>query len=846
MSFELIGTPETIAVQLVCRDSDTSYVYTQVKAFFPDFGIQETYDDHIEDWLRAELCLYTIDFGLSEECMRPLAQLTGDKECLTSLFGILDRLHENECVVIQTIFSGVRNPWAEHMLNAVYGNDRKTPFFFDDPEMCRLAHEKVSRPLCAATIRAMTFAGTMEGASTLLEHVATAIMHSAKSAGNGLIPLADPAYTVHERMADMLLRESRRVGMLINSRELVNLAHFPLVPLRKTSTERNTKAVPHSLLGHEYRIGLNVHQGIESEATLSEEQRLRHLHIIGATGTGKSTLLHSLMMEDTRLGNGFMCLDPHGDLIDMLLDTIPEDRMEDVVLIDPSDSEYPIGFNILSAHSELEKELLASDLVALFRRFSTSWGDQMNSVFANAILAFLYNSKGGTLADLRRFLIEAPFRSNILTTVTDPDITYYWQHEYPLLKSSSIGSILTRLDSFLRPRIIRNMVCQQGSLDFAELMDSQKIILVKLSQGLLGAENSFLLGAFMVSKLQQIAMSRQAQAKQHRILFYCYIDEFHNFTTPSMNEILSGARKYGLGLILAHQDMQQIQKYDGDIASSLLSNAGTRICFRLGDTDAKRLQEGFGSFNAEDLQNLTIGDAIVRVNTASADCSISVIAHDYNGDSFKDDIIAYSRGTYSEGVPTITPPPEPPLQQAAPLTKEEPPEPIVIKKIAKEPPEQIREHRYLQTFIKRLAEASGYKASLEVPTPYGSGQVDVLLEKDDKHIAVEISVTTTPEWELHNIEKCLAAGYGQIVVFSNDAKKLMQIKRLATENFSKEQLQRLHFVAPDEFQSVIADTKQPKNAETVIKGYRVKVQYEATGGNKTDLLRSIVQAGKKP
>ncbi len=161
--------------------------------------------------------------------------------------------------------------------------------------------------------------------------------------------------------------------------------------------------------------------------------------------------------------------------------------------------------------------MLASDLVALFKRFSTSWGDQMNSVFANAILAFVYNSKQYHLGDMRRFFIETPYRNQILNTVTDPEILYYWQHEFPILKSSSIGSILTRLDSFLRPKVIRNMVCQTQSLDFAHLMDSNKIVLVKLSQGLLGTENSYLLGAFIVSKLQQTAMSRQTQMSKDRI-----------------------------------------------------------------------------------------------------------------------------------------------------------------------------------------------------------------------------------------------------------------------------------------------------------------------------------------
>jgi hypothetical protein len=852
MSVELIGTPEEVVFQVTCRDYDSQYVETQVKAFFPEYGIHETYDDYVENLLRAELPLYTVDFGLSEECMRPLAMLSGDKECYTALYGILDRLTDSDCVIIQVLFSGVCNPWAEHFLHAVHDNDGKGSFFFDDPDMVKYAHEKVSRPLCAATIRAMTFADTLERAGTLLQHVCTALIHASKSSGNALMPLSDGTYTVHERMADMLLRESRRVGMLLNTKELCALAHFPFVPLTKNQHQRTTKAVPAALIDHDYCIGVNLHQGTECMVSLTTEQRLRHIHIIGATGTGKSTLLHALMMEDVRLGNGFMCLDPHGDLIEQLLDSIPEDRIQDAVLIDPSDNKFPIGFNILSAHSELEKELLASDLVALFRRFSTSWGDQMNSVFANAILAFLYNSKTGTLADLRRFLIEAPFRASVLSTITDPDLVYYWQHEYPLLKSSSIGSILTRLDSFLRPRTIRHMVCQRGSLDFASLIDSHKIILVKLSQGLLGAENSYLLGAFIVSKLQQVAMARQAQAKLSRIPFYCYIDEFHHFTTPSMSEILSGARKYRLGLVLAHQDMQQLQKYESDIASTLLSNAGTRICFRLGDTDAKRLQDGLASFTAEDLQNLSTGETIIRVNTTDGDCTMTVIPHDHQDARYKEAIIAHSRATYSNGIPPTTPPQPITVEEEKAIVpdyseqvqSQKPTEPGIAAPTHEEPQKELREHRYLQIFIKKMAEDVGYKASVEVPTPDGHGQVDVLLEKDGAAIAVEISVSTTAEWELHNIQKCLAAGYEKVVVCSKDTAKLTRIEQLIKATVPEAQHSAIHLISPEQIPSILTTNKNTSPTETVIKGYRVKVKYGDTA-NRQEVLQSIIAAARK-
>src|SRR5205814_9960193 len=215
----------------------------------------------------------------------------------------------------------------------------------------------------------------------------------------------------------------------------------------------------------------------------------------------------NLIRQDIENGEGVAVLDPHGDLVDQILGIIPPARIGDVVLVDPADLEYSIGFNILSAHSELEKNLLSSDLVAVFRRLSTSWGDQMTSVLGNAILAFLESSQGGTLADLRRFLVEVDFRKQFLGTVRDPEVVYYWGKEFPLLSGKPQAPLLTRLDTFLRPKLIRYMVSQKKDrLDFRSMMDSKKIVLAKLAQGAIGEENAYLLGTLIVAKLHQMAL----------------------------------------------------------------------------------------------------------------------------------------------------------------------------------------------------------------------------------------------------------------------------------------------------------------------------------------------------
>ncbi|MDB4921226.1 type IV secretion system DNA-binding domain-containing protein [Mucilaginibacter sp.] len=850
MSFELVGSADRITMQWTCRQDDEAFVYTQLKAFFPDVQIRSTAEDHLFEMIEDAPCVYTVDFGLQEEFMRPLATTVNlDHDPYTSLFGSMERLHDEQHIAVQVLFAGTCNAWSESMLNAVCDDSRKQSFFLDAPDMPTLTTQKIARPLVAATIRIVTASATTEDALHLLQHAAISLVHASTSPYNALVPLAEyaanPRYPIAKRLSDLVLRQTHRTGMLLNSRELLTFVHYPgpgLKTAKVIDSARTTKAAPDSLRNEAYCLGMNIHQGIAHVVGISPEQRLRHIHIMGATGQGKSTLLHALIMQDICAGDGCMVLDPHGDLIAALLVDIPLDRVGDVVLIDPADSEHPIGFNILSAHSALEKELLASDLVMVFKRFSTSWGDQMHSVLANAILALLYNKNVYHIGDLRRFLIEPAYRATILTSVTDDHIVYYWHKEFPLLKGGSIGSLLTRLDSFLRPKAIRSMLCQTEGLDMATLMDTRKIILVKLSHGLIGAENSYLLGAFIVSKLQQTAMARQAQSATNRIPFYCYIDEFQHFVTPSMAAILSGARKYGLGLILAHQDMHQVTSIDPDIASSVVANAGTRMCFRLGDTDAKRMQDGFRAFTTDDLQNLSIGDAIVRVGAADNDFNCTVMPYrKETGDDYTADILAYSRAQYcvssippeEPAAPEDIPAPPPVAPPASPAPSPEPTIPPPSK-------EALREHRYLQTFIKKLAEEHGYTAQLEAPVPGGSGQIDVVLQKGEMRIAVEISVTNSPEYELHNIEKCLGAGFAQVVVCSTNARKRAQIERLVNEHIPQQEHHKISYVTPDEFITVLApESAHPTH--TVMKGYRVKVQYDAGGVNKQDVVRSIIK-----
>lgn len=877
LSFEIIATHTSINIQIVCREPDTFHVQSQVKAFFPDSNVQIS-NDAIEEIEGRDGYIYTVDFGLSEEFMRPLEMVDSyDIDPFIGLFGVLENLNDGEQVMIQVLFQGVVNSWSESIIHSVTDSDGKS-LFLDAPEMVDLAREKISSPLFGVTIRVLVQGNNEYEAADVIEKVGSAVRHISRSSNNSLLPLVTEGYTFDLRLQDVVTRQSHRQGMILNSKELATLVHFPsdsVVSTKLKRDARKTKAAPDSTKGHTFQLGLNVHRGKEVVASLNNTQRLKHMHVIGATGTGKSTFLLNLIVQDIEHGEGIAVLDPHGDLIESILSHIPKNRLDDVMIIDPSDSEFPVGFNILSAHSEIEKDILSSDLVAAFKRLSTSWGDQMNSVLANAILAFLESDKGGTLIDLRRFLIEKSFRDSFLKTVTDPSISYYWNKEYPILKSNSIGSILTRLDTFLRPKLIRNMVAQKTGPNFENILDTKKILLVKLSQGLIGTENSYMLGTFIVSKIHQAAMARQAKSKDLRSYYFVYIDEFQNFITPSMSSILSGARKYHLGLILAHQDMQQLTKYDTELASSVSSNAGTRVCFRIGDTDARRFESTFSSFDAHDLQNLDTGEAIVRIERSEQDFTIATTPlpeiETKQIEVLQNAVIAASRQKYGtprtsieeqlkalhgetseivqehEPIPVISLE-EPPKTKTKPHIQEikvqKNLEQVTSKEAYTRNPVEKKEqsqHRYLQTLIKKMAESRGYKASIEEPTPDGKGRVDVLLERKGKKIACEISVTSTDIYEVHNIEKCLSAGYHLVVECSTERKTLENIRKAVEQNLPEKAQEKILIIEPEGlFLFLDKEIAKDASSETLIKGYRVKVEYDAVSENEMEKKRSDI------
>ena len=909
IAFELIGTHKKISTQFVASANDAPLLRRQLQAYFPEAvfvpregGLEQTWEASTGDEMLA------VEFGLKHKFMLPLA--TGKLDPFIGIVGALAELRAGEFGLFQVLFQPVQNPWAESIVNSVTHADGK-PFFVNSPELAGAAENKIARPLYAALVRILVCADEFSRMVQLARDLTGSFRVFAHPSGNELIPLNNDDYPSEEHIEDVLRRQTRRTGMLLNSDELIGFVHLPSTAVRSPAFQRQTaktKAAPAIVRQSGLLLGENDHAGQTVEVRLSAEQRTRHCHIIGSSGTGKSTLLFNLIQQDILNGEGVAVLDPHGDLIDRILGIIPPERIGDVVLVDPSDESHSIGFNILSAHSNLEKNLLASDLIAVFQRLSTSWGDQMNSVLQNAILAFLESDRRGTIADLRRFLIEPAFRNDFLKSVKDSEIVYYWQKSFPHLSGNkSIGSILTRLDTFLAQKPIRHMVSQpENKLDFAHIMDTGKIFLAKLPVGLLGRENSCLLGTLLISKFQQIAMSRQAQQIAARRDFWLYIDEFANFITPTMAEILSGARKYRIGLTLAHHELHQLQR-SPEVASAVMAHPYTRILFRVGDDDAKKLAEGFSYFEPKDLRNLETGQAVCRIERSDFDFNLTVALPDKADEAAAatrrqevttrsrekygtaradvETMLAKSRATPPTDEPPPASPPERPVEPkpTAPVVTE-PPKPAIatapqaelppplseILKPAPAPPIAEThtppreptpgrggpEHQAIQRRIKEEAEKLGFRSIIEKSVLEGQASIDVWLERNILIIACEISFTNTEDNESGKIIRCLKGGIPKFAMICTDEKKLRKIEMAISRSVEAELAARVEYFQPDQFIPYLKSlpVELPKKSEKIRRGYKVKhsqssVSTEEQKAKEEAAIRAIaesMQTKKKP
>lgn len=338
------------------------------------------------------------------------------------------------------------------------------------------------------------------------------------------------------------------------------------------------------------------------------DDRRRHMYVIGKTGMGKTTMLENMVLHDIYNGHGLGIVDPHGDFAEKIVDYIPSHRINDVVYINPSDVEYPIGFNILEVENEEQKHLVAAGLMGIFKKiWPDVWSSRMEYILNNTLLALL-DYPGSTLLGINRMLSDKKYRKRVVSKLTDPVIKSFWQTEFASwedrYRKEAVAPIQNKIGQFLSASVIRNMVAQvKSTINIREAMDSRKIVIMNLSKGRIGEDNSRLLGGMLITKIQLAAMERVDTPEKDRQDFFLYVDEFQNFATQSFANILSEARKYRLSLIMAHQYVAQLTE---EVRDAVFGNVGTIVSFRVGAADALLLAAEYApTFTEEDLVNLS-------------------------------------------------------------------------------------------------------------------------------------------------------------------------------------------------------------------------------------------------
>lgn len=859
LAVEWVGFGDRVELRLACGERAAPILEQAVRALMPD-AVLESVSPLVEEWPQDVAGQASIEFGLGREFVVPVVA-SGDSAAIALLVDALAAAEGEEAAVVQLLVDEVRSPWDRAILAATT-TPTGAPFFADAPEVTNLAREKCSDLLFACVLRCAVRAASDDRAWDLVRRIAAAVTHERSPGRNELVPLAaDDAADIE---ADVLLRRTFRSGMILSEPEVGLFARVPdgsVVERKLVRNAERTEPAPTCCREGGVLLGTNRHRGVETPVRLSLEARFRHVHVVGASGTGKSTLLLSMILQDIEAGHGLAVVDPHGDLVDAVLARCPDSSASDVVLVDPSDEAHVTGWNLLRASSELDKELLADDLVSAIRRQATSWGDQMTAVLNQAVLAVLSHPKGGTLLDLRMFLLDARFRENFLVEVRDEYLRDFWRHEFPLLIGRRPQTpILTRLNAFLRSRGVRDTVTAQPGIDIGALVRDRKILLARLAQGAIGHENAALLGSLLVASIHQATLARSRECD--RSDFFLYLDEFHDVATPSMAALFSGARKFRLGVVAAHQDLSQLRTAGLELERAVLANAHTRICFRVGEDDARVLSRGFGRFDEADLTSLRTGHAIVRVGERGSECNVRVpplpllgpaAARERREALRQMSFAKYGSPRVVEEAVTEEPRAAPRDPSAAEETKTPPPRRPVEKReptVPPTPPERSRtsaaagQHRYLQEVIRGWGHEHGYRATVEHELPDG-GRVDVFLERGDETLGCEIAVTTTLEHEVENVRKCLRAGLGTVALVSTRAGFLAKLRARLERELSAEDLARVEVCSPEGLFGLVS--RQPLARERTTAGYRVRVEIARPGvaGEQERRIAEVLAKGLK-
>lgn len=699
---------EKISFEIACQDKFIQfYVHTpkhlkefiegQIYAQYPTAEIYET-PDYIREPEGLNVVAGTLD--LIKKDFYPIKTfLNFEVDPLAAITGVLSQVEANERIWIQIIIKPVPDSWQTKGVSYVSsikgGRPVRSPitsfilgifeFIIDvlttasgrEVETAAKAEVKLSGPEELA-LKAIENKATKLGFETKIRMLAMAPdRYRSKSKLDSLTGafkqfnttnlngfMSGKFHYSYESFMDFKERRFGGKGFILNIEELASLFHLPTetVVTPNLVWAGSKKGEPPSNLPIEGVIsdqdltvfGITNFRNMKHRFGIKTRDRRLHLYAMGKTGTGKSTLLENMIIDDIREGRGVAVVDPHGELINHILNFIPDDRINDVIYFNAADREWPIGFNPLEAVDPDLKNIIASGVVGIFKKiFGESWGPRLEYILRNTILALL-DYPGATLLEIMRVLVDKDFRKKVIEKIHDPVIRDFFINEYekydPKFRTEAIAPIQNKVGQFLSSSTVRNVVGQSKStFDSREVMDSGKILLLDLSIGKIGEDNAALLGAMMITKIQLSAMQRADTPEEKRRDFYLYVDEFQSFVTDSFAIILSEARKYHLNLILTNQYIAQIPEV---VAKAIFGNVGTLLAFRVGATDASFLvKELEPVFEANDLVNLDNYHIYVKmaIDGVTRPAFSAVTLPPLKGESHnRDRIIAASREKYSQ------------------------------------------------------------------------------------------------------------------------------------------------------------------------------------------------------
>ena len=652
MSFEIVAQNKVIKFYFAAQGKLVNTIEQQLLAQYPDAHLEEAEDYNLFSPTGQILGAYLQFARPVGFPIRTYKKIESDP--MSAITNTLSKLEADEAVGIQYIVRSAKGTWRDRGLaiakriqggasveEALSGKKKSGSKFGDSlrseknlqarrqedqnrnsrispqaEEAVKGIEEKASRSGMDANIRLVISAPNAARAQGILGEVFNAFSQfNIYEYGNSFVrAIPHSKKRVIRRFIYRDFEPAQRV--VFNTEEMASLWHLPL-PWTDTPNIFWMKArrapAPINTPSDGQYLGYNMYRGVRREVFIKEPDRQRHMYIIGRSGSGKSFFIQGMAIRDIHAGHGVCVIDPHGDLAEAILGNIPRERIDDVVVFDPSDTDRPVGLNMLEAASETEKDMVVQEMIAVFYKLfpPEMIGPMFEHQMRNVFLTLMADSEHpGTLAEVPRMFTDDAFVKSWLVKLKDPVVRAFWEQEMAKTsdfhKSEMLGYLISKLGRFVENTMMRNIIGQTHSgFNIREIMDNRKILIVNLSKGKVGEVNAALLGLVIVAKLQMAALARADMAEESRKDFFLYIDEFQNFVTDSIATILSEARKYRLDLILAHQYMGQLVKdQKTEVRDAVLGNVGTMFVSRIGADDTEVLEKEFAPiFSGYDLIN---------------------------------------------------------------------------------------------------------------------------------------------------------------------------------------------------------------------------------------------------